>query len=287
MNTEILKDPIQIPLPLLEATEPWSCEIINDIVTLNGHTSQLNLTEILMNLKPWRKGPFKLNDILIDAEWQSNLKWRRIEQYLPNLTGKVICDIGANNGYYMYQMSKYNPEFVLGLEPYPLYVQQFRTLNHLTQKHHLFITPRGFDALPKLAINFDIIFCMGILYHHRSPLDILRLLRDSLSLKGTLILETIIYPGNDNKCITPDNHYAGMRNVFFLPTLACLQVWLKRCGFPNIECVDLSQTTPQEQRTTPWTKERSFPDFLDPENPDLTLEGYPAPLRATLICKRK
>ena len=32
---------------------------------------------LLLELIPWRKGPFKIGDILIHAEWRSNLKWER------------------------------------------------------------------------------------------------------------------------------------------------------------------------------------------------------------------
>ena len=29
----------------------------------------------LLSFNPWRKGPFKVLDIFIDSEWQSNMKW--------------------------------------------------------------------------------------------------------------------------------------------------------------------------------------------------------------------
>jgi tRNA (mo5U34)-methyltransferase len=47
--------------------------------------------------------------------------------------------------------------------------------------------------------------------------------------------------------------------------------------------VDLTPTTVQEQRSTPWMDFESLPDYLDPANPGCTVEGYPAPLRATLV----
>ena len=33
--------------------------------------------ELLLELIPWRKGPFEIGDIFIDAEWRSSLKWER------------------------------------------------------------------------------------------------------------------------------------------------------------------------------------------------------------------
>jgi tRNA (mo5U34)-methyltransferase len=47
--------------------------------------------------------------------------------------------------------------------------------------------------------------------------------------------------------------------------------------------VDISRTTLNEQRKTQWVDSESLSDFLDPENPDKTVEGYPAPVRAMVI----
>ncbi|SMG65669.1 tRNA (mo5U34)-methyltransferase, partial [methanotrophic bacterial endosymbiont of Bathymodiolus sp.] len=46
---------------------------------------------------------------------------------------------------------------------------------------------------------------------------------------------------------------------------------------------DVNQTSMQEQRATPWMTFNSLEDFLDPDNPDLTIEGHPAPRRATFV----
>lgn len=59
--------------------------------------------------------------------------------------------------------------------------------------------------------------------------------------------------------------------------------WMKRCGFKNIRVADVNQTSMQEQRATPWMTFNSLEDFLDPDNPDLTIEGHPAPRRATFV----
>ena len=43
------------------------------------------------------------------------------------------------------------------------------------------------------------------------------------------------------------------------------------------------RATIQEQRRTEWMRFHSLADFLDPENPTLTVEGLPAPRRAIVI----
>lgn len=47
-------------------------------------------------MKPWKKGPFELFGIEIDAEWRSDWKWERILPHLPSMKDKVICDLGKS-----------------------------------------------------------------------------------------------------------------------------------------------------------------------------------------------
>jgi len=78
----------------------------------------------------------------------------------------------------------------------------------------------------------------------------------------------------------PEDRYAQMRNVWFIPSSAAMMVWLKRCGFKNIRLVDESFTSKEEQRATSWMSFHSLENFLDANDTGKTIEGYPAPLRA-------
>jgi hypothetical protein len=52
-----------------------------------------------------------------------------------------------------------------------------------------------------------------------------------------------------------------------------IHTWLKKVGFENIKLLDITKTTPQEQRATHWIGDntQSIKDFLDPNNDDLTV----------------
>ena len=89
-------------------------------------------------------------------------------------------------------------------------------------------------------------------------------------------------PGEESFACTPAERYARMRNVWLLPTIAELETWLTRCGFSDIEIVDQSVTTTDEQRSTEWMTFESLREALDPDNPDLTVEGWPAPRRVVI-----
>jgi len=71
-----------------------------------------------------------------------------------------------------------------------------------------------------------------------------------------------------------------MGNVWFIPSCTQLANWLGKIGFRDIELVDVTVTSCEEQRSTDWMQFQSLSDFLDPDDPSKSIEGYPAPRRA-------
>jgi len=104
-----------------------------------------------------------------------------------------------------------------------------------------------------------------------------------LSGRGELVLETMILEGDSHLTLTPVDRYAMMQNVYFIPTVPVLLSWLKAAGFTHARCVDVTPTTGDEQRRTPWVNTESLADFLDPGDSTRTVEGYQAPVRAVVI----
>jgi tRNA (mo5U34)-methyltransferase len=239
----------------------------------------------LIGLKPWRKGPFDVFGIRIDSEWNSALKWRRVAPHIAPLAGRRVLDVGSSNGYYLFRMAAHAPRLVLGIEPYTPYYYQYLALQSFLRIPGIHNLPLRLEDLPDISRWFDSLFCMGILYHRRSPLDTLSRLKGLLAPGGQLILETLIIPGESDTALFPRDRYACMRNVYFIPTVSCLGNWMARCGFVHIRCVDVTPTTPEEQRKTPWIDSDSLDAFLDPADQRLTREGYPAPVRAVVIAE--
>ncbi len=243
------------------------------------------LRESLMSLWPWRKGPFSIFGIFIDCEWKSYMKWNRLKDEISPLKDRHVLDIGSSNGYYMFRMASGNPSFVLGIEPYTNFYYQFRLLNSIAGLPNLSTLPLRLEELPPFKKKFNTVFCMGILYHRKSPLEFLIHIRSMLAGDGELVLETLIIRGEEHICLYPEKRYAKMLNVYFIPTVPVLTAWLKKAGFREILFSDISDTTEEEQRTTEWVKTESLKDFLNPEDSSLTVEGYPAPVRAVVIAR--
>ncbi len=242
---------------------------------------------VLKGLHPWRKGPFNVFGTQIDCEWRSDLKWDRVKDQIAPLHDRKILDIGSSNGYYLFRMSPAGPRFAIGLEPYLTFYYQFQALQHYIRAPHIHCLPIRFDEFPLLESFFDTVFCMGILYHSRAPLDLLDQIRQQLAPEGELVLETLIIEGEEDTALCPYPRYAKMHNAYFLPTVPCLENWLQRAGFTDIRCVDVTRTTPEEQRKTNWMTFESLTNFLDPDDPTRTIEGYPAPVRAILLARPK
>ena len=268
---------------------------LNKISPMIGDPSELDenqreqINQLAESLIPWRKGPFNLFGNEIDAEWRSDQKWDRLESCLDSLEGKRVLDIGCNNGYFLLRMAAQNPELLLGIDPYLHYKIQFEFLNHFAKLPNTHFELFGIEHLSYFKEMFDVIFSMGIIYHHRHPIEQLLQIKDALRPGGQVILETIGIPGDESNCLFPEDRYAKMKNVWFVPTMSAFINWAKRSKFVDVEIISDSLLTSEEQRLTPWCPppHQSLDDFLNPNDPTLTLEGYPAPRRFAISARKR
>ncbi|MBD8685278.1 tRNA 5-methoxyuridine(34)/uridine 5-oxyacetic acid(34) synthase CmoB [Pseudomonas sp. CFBP 13719] len=239
----------------------------------------------LMGLSPWRKGPFDLFGVHVDTEWRSDWKWDRVAPHL-DLRGKRVLDVGCGNGYYQWRMLGAGADSVIGVDPNWLFFCQFQAVQRYLPDLPAWHLPFALEDLPAGLEGFDTVFSMGVFYHRRSPIEHLLALKDCLVKGGELVLETLVVPGDEHQVLVPEDRYAQMRNVWFLPSVPALERWVRRAGFTDVKCVDVSITTMAEQRGTEWMKFQSLSDFLDPDDHSKTVEGLPAPMRAVITGRK-
>lgn len=272
-------------LPSLE-TEVVNLDTV--AITASGTVNAEKLMELetaLRGLHPWRKGPYSLFGVNIDTEWRSDFKWDRLAHAIDSLEGRRVLDVGCGSGYHCWRMKGAGAAEVIGIDPTPLFVLQFKAIQRYLNIDTVHVLPLALEQLPPKLKAFDTTFSMGVLYHRRSPIDHLTDLRDTLVSGGQLVLETLVVEGDEDTVFVPPDRYARMGNVWFLPSPAALMKWMRKAGFVDVTLVDVNQTTVAEQRSTDWMTFYSLSNFLDSADHNKTVEGHPAPMRAIVTAR--
>ena len=256
-----------------------------DSDTVSVGDPNADFEEVLSMFLPWRKGPLKVGKTLIDTEWRSDWKWQRISSNIEPLKGKQVLDIGCGNGYHLFRMLGAGADLALGIDPTILFNYQFNLLQKLSHPNRAYLLPLRSEHLPQFG-GFDTVFSLGVLYHRRSPIDHLKELLSFTKPGGELVLETLVVEGDRNTLLIPQDRYAKMANVWFIPSTSMLELMLRRAGFIDVKTVDVNVTSLEEQRATRWMQFQSLADYLDPTDKTKTVEGYPAPTRAILVARK-
>jgi len=255
----------------------------DDIVEINANLNPVESEETLqtaLNLRSWRKGPFKIDDIFIDSEWRSFVKFNLLAPHM-DLADKVVGDIGCNNGYYLFRMLPKRPKKLIGFDPGVMSFLQFKFIDAFARSD-IEYELLGVEHLPHYGVKFDALFCLGVLYHRSDPVRTLKELKGALNAGGELFLDTMYLDMQGDFALSPKNTYSKIPNIYFVPTISALLNWCERANFKDAQILATKPTDAHEQRKTGWILGQSLGDFLDPADPTRTVEGYPAPKRVYL-----
>lgn len=263
---------------------PKKIQLNQPIILAQGETDTDALKALLENLKPWRKGHFSLFDIDLDSEWRSELKYQRLRDLKLDWHGLDVLDVGCGNGYYLMRMLGDGVRSVIGIDPSWHYFAQYLLLKRLLLCQNCAYFPITLDDYGFSGL-FDLTLSMGVFYHRRDPLGHLVQLRQTLKPKGKLVLETLTVAGDEHTVLLPSDRYAGMKNVYFLPSALWLEKALRRCGLKVLHISEPVLTTSNEQRKTQWIDTHSLADFLNAEQ-TATIENLPLPQRQMFVAER-
>lgn len=271
----------------------WSISSTGEVV-LGSDRSDLgpDVERLAGRLMPWRKGPFQIAGVEIDAEWRSDRKWNRIAPFMPSLQGAAVLDVGCNNGYYLFRMlaearrRNESPALLLGIDPSESFFLQFELAQLFAREPSIQYELLGVEDSQRIGVKFDVILCLGIIYHQRDPMTMLGMLSDLLKPGGTLFLESQAIPGEEPVALFPRDRYAKARNVYFVPTASCLAAWLERSKLTEVAILSTVEVDTDEQRRTRFMQFETLEDYLHPTDRTKTVEGYPRP-RRVLVRARK
>jgi len=243
-------------------------------------------TEMLAReLIPWRKGPFQLEDLYIDAEWRSDKKWNRLKKDLPPFQGKLVADVGCNNGYYLFPIAHEGAKKVHGFDPTFKYMLQYELVRSHAPKLPIEFTCEGWEALYRYPQTFDVIFLMGLNYHAPNPLEIFHACKNSLKAGGLFVCEGVVVNTQANLEIFPRGKYAGIGGVYAIPSPTMLSMQLASVGFKKIHQQHLVKMETAEQRSTIFSPQPSLANFLNEDGS--STEGYPPLYRAAYFATKE
>ena len=233
---------------------------LGNIVTI-GDAREINDNDVfdrcIQTLAPWRKGPFRLFGRPINSEWRSDLKWERVRSHI-DLHGRSVLDVGCGNGYYGWRMLEAGASSVTGIDPTLLFVLQHALFAQYMGNQQAILPLRLEEFSAQML--YDVVFSMGVLYHQTNP----------EAHPTTLV---------------PNERYARMKNVH-IPSIADLCHDLEALGFNDVDVKNVSLTRTLEQRSTDNMPFESLAKALSDQNALETVEGYRAPVRATIIAVR-
>lgn len=244
------------------------------------------LAKAIKSMMPWRKGPFNILGHHIEAEWRSDLKWQRVKKHAGPLQGKVVLDIGCNNGYFLFPMALQKPKYLLGIDPVVPYQSQFNLLNQFSPLPNTDFKLCGVQDLQYFDKVFDVVFCMGILYHHPDPIAILKTIYNAMRPGALIIFECQGIQKEGPYFLFPQTRYLNAPGHWFLPSKEALENLIRRSGFQYVETFFETKLTDEEQRTSTHAPFDSLNQFLDKNDPNLTIEGHPAPWRYYVKARR-
>ena len=285
LEKQFLNHPLYAKIQELKALNLACNFSLDDSVNLSTNSQAKDeILAIAKELKPWRKGPFKIDDLFIDTEWQSFIKFNILKPFMNEISQKCVADIGCNNGYYMFKMLEFNPAKLIGFDPSIKYRLQFELINALAKtpiKYELL----GVEDLPSYGLNYAVFICPVVYSLRSDPIKMLKDLKAGLNKNGVVFLDTMYIEDEREIALVPNKTYSKIPNIYFVPSISALKNWCERAGFKEFEVLATKKTDENEQRKTEWIDSFSLENFLDPKDKNLTIEGYEAPKRVYIRIK--
>ena len=110
-----------------------------------------------------------------------------------SLKGKRVLDLGCNAGYWSLLSLKHGCEFVLGIDGRKMLIDQANfvfEVNQVQEAKYRFLEANIFDIDWTTLGSFDIVLCLGLMYHVNKPVDLIE--RISLVNSDILVIDTAI-----------------------------------------------------------------------------------------------
>lgn len=196
-------------------------------------------------------------------------------QLPPRLDGKRVLDVGAWDGYYSFEAERRGGQ-VLATDHYCWSGPGWGTKAGFDLAHgvlgskveSLDIDPMDFSR-DALGGTFDIVLLLGVLYHVKSPIDVLEHVRSVTD--GLLILETesgMLLTRRPAAALFPGSELNRDVTNWWAPNISATLGMLRAVGFDRVEVVHRGNPI---RRVASWARHRRD-EFHVPLSQALTMD---------------
>lgn len=185
-----------------------------------------------------------------------------------SLSKKNILDLGCNAGYWSLKCSEAGAKHVTGIDGRKMHINQANfvfEIKDIEKKRFNFFHADIYDFFIKNQITYDVVLCLGLLYHINDPVNLF----ESMSKinNDILVIDTVINNIEDacfsinHESIT-DYRNSISSNIVLIPSVYAMIKILKYLGYKGV--------------------------VLEPDFEDYTgVEDYKKGERVALICAKK
>lgn len=162
-----------------------------------------------------------------------------------NLTGKTVLDVGCSDGLFSFECERRGAKSICAIDNWS--GGKVTSPKGFTTAHQLLRSKVNYFEADLLALDtdalgqFDIVLCLGVVYHLHHPL--LGLEQLAKLTRGTLYLESEVVSGDISTMQFVKGAYHGDAGTWWLPTIKCLVEMAEASGF-------------RIQRVEPWRSRR-------------------------------
>lgn len=211
-------------------------------------TTELTVEEIraqIARVPRWRHA-IELAPGIVTPGYPTQRKLRRLG--LPaDLRGKTVLDIGCSDGFFAFECEKRGASRVVAFDnwssPYVDSPAGFETAHAILGSHveHCDLDLMTLDAA-ELG-QFDIVLCLGVLYHLRHPL--LGMEQLSRLTNEVLYLETDVSESIINRPVmrfVEGRYHNRDITTWWVPSISCVQQMARAAGFQRVEVTSIYDT---------------------------------------------
>lgn len=157
-----------------------------------------------------------------------------------SLTGRRVLDLGCNAGFWSLAAIDGGCAEVVGVDGRSMHLEQAELVfaaKGVDRRRYRFLHGDVLGAVTEPLGRFDIVLCLGLLYHVGDPLGLLR--RATAACADLLVIDTNLYPADEAVLALVRDDAADPRNALAsslvcFPSLAAVIAMVTELGFHGL-----------------------------------------------------